>query len=61
MFFGDCRFSARQTPPPRTPGGYDCLMAFRFLPVAKQRKKVLTGCLNGISVSCSPGIEPGAL
>ena len=48
--------------PPYTPRGLSNLMAIAFSPRCFATKKnVLTGCLNGISVSCFPGNEPGAL
>jgi hypothetical protein len=32
-----------------------------FSPLLRNEKKLLASCLNGISLSCAPGSEPGAL
>jgi hypothetical protein len=47
---------------PLNPRGLPCLMAIASSPRCFATKKnVLASCLNGISFSCPPGSEPGAL
>ena len=49
-------------PLPLTPPGVTKSDGNRFFsPLLCNEKNLLASCLNGISFSCSPGSEPGAL